>query len=315
MSGHMTVILVFLNYFLWSSTFTLGKAALGCSPPLFLTAVRMIAAGILILGFLFLFRNQQFRVKKGQLFTLVMLATTSVYLSNAFELWGLQYLTAAKACFIYSLTPFLSAILSYFQFQEKLTTRKILGLSIGFLGFMPVFLHQSGSEQLLGGLLFFSWAEIALILATITSVYGWILLRKLGKDEGMSSMMSNGSAMVIGGFMALIHSFVVESWTPTPVTNWVGFSQGVAAIIIVSNLMCYNLYGWLLKRFTATFLSFSGLVSPLFAAFYGWMLHGETVPPTFFLSVAILCSGLWLVYSEELRLGYFAKSKKQITEA
>jgi drug/metabolite transporter (DMT)-like permease len=128
-------------------------------------------------------------------------------------------------------------------------------------------------------------------------------------------MMANGSAMLIGGAMALVHSAFVESWTPTPVSNWAGFSQGVAAIILVSNLVCYNMYGWLLKRFTATFLSFSGLVSPLFAAFYGWMLHGETVHPSFFLSVGILCSGLWLVYFEELRLGYLGKAKPQAAQS
>ncbi|MFN0064795.1 MAG: DMT family transporter [Chlamydiales bacterium] len=305
----MTIFLVFFNFFIWSSAFSLGKSALQHSPPLFLTGARMLLAGILILGALAIFKRNVLRVRKSQLPYLLILSLTAVYLTNAFEFWGLQYLTAAKACFIYSLTPFFAALLSYLQFKEKITVKKILGLCVGFLGFIPVFLSQSGGEEFLGGFLIFSWAELALIAATLTSVYGWIILRKLGKDEGMSPLMANGSSMIIGGIFALIHSLFVDSWTPIPVTDSVGFMKGILLIILVSNLVCYNLYGWLLKRFTATFLSFAGLVTPLFAAFFGWIIHKETVPWSFFLSVAILSIGLWLVYSEDLRLGYIVKKK------
>ncbi|MCC5832227.1 MAG: EamA family transporter [Chlamydiales bacterium] len=311
----MSLFFVFLTFFIWSTSFTLGKATLECAPPIFLTGVRMFLGGLVILSFLGLFKRDDFKIRKDHLFPLVLLSISAVYLTNVFEFWGLQYLTAAKACFIYSLSPFLSALFSYFQFKEKVSSRKLLGLIVGFIGFIPVLLNQSGAEELLGGFSFLSWAEIALIIATVTSVYGWILLRKLGKDEGMSPLMANGSSMCIGGLFALIHSLFADSWTPTPITNYSGFFQGVFLIIIISNLICYNLYGWLLKRFTATFLSFAGLMTPLFAALFGWLVLGETVSWTFFLSVAIISFGLWLVYSEELRLGYIVKRSAKKEEA
>lgn len=298
---------VFLTFFIWSTSFTLGKTTLECAPPIFLTGIRMFLGGLVILAFLALFKKADFKIKKQQLFPLILLSISAVYLTNVFEFWGLQYLTAAKACFIYSLSPFLSALFSYFQFKEKVTSRKLLGLVVGFIGFVPVLLNQSGAEELLGGFSFLSWAEIALIVATVTSVYGWILLRKLGKEDGMSPLMANGSSMCLGGMIALVHSLFADSWTPTPITNYSGFFQGVFLMIIISNLICYNLYGWLLKRFTATFLSFAGLMTPLFAAFFGWLVLGETVSWTFFLSVGIISFGLWLVYSEELRLGYIVR--------
>lgn len=270
----------------------------------------MVIAGLILLAFLYLFRRRSFRITKAQILPLSLLALSAVYLTNAFEFWGLQYLTAAKACLIYSLSPFIAAFLSYLQFREKLTKRKVIGLVIGFLGFSPVFLFDSGSEATLGGLLFFSWAEIALILATIFSAYGWVLLRKLGKDEGMSPLMANGSSMLIGGLFALAHSFFSESWAPTPVTEHGEFLKWVLLIVLVSNLICYNLYGWLLKRFTATFLSFAGLTTPLFAALWGWIMHKESLPWPFFLAIVVVSLGLWLVYSEELRLGYIVRQQK-----
>ena len=121
--------------------------------------------------------------------------------------------------------------------------------------------------------------------------------------------MTNGASMTLGGACALIHSLFVDGWTPLPISNYGGFFQGVFLMIVISNLLCYNLYGWLLKRFTATFLSFAGLTTPLFAAFFGWLVLKETVSWSFFLSVGIISLGLWLVYSEELRLGYIVRKK------
>lgn len=306
------VPLVFLTFFIWSTSFTLGKATLQYSPPLFLTGVRMVLAGIILLGFLFFWQREHFKLKKHHLFPLLLLGVTSVYLANAFEFWGLQYLSAAKACLIYSLSPFLSALFSYFEFKERMTGKKLLGLLVGFAGFSPVLLSKSNVRDLLGGVSFLSWAEIALIIATITSVYGWILLRKLGKEEGMSPLLANGSSMMIGGILALIHSSIVETWNPLPVKQFFPFFQGVFLMIIISNCICYNLYGYLLKRFTATFLSFAGLLTPLFAAFFGWLILGEKVGSSFFLSVAVISFGLWLVYSEELKLGYILKKKRAV---
>lgn len=303
----MHIILVFLTFFIWSTCFTLGKTTLQYSPPIFLTGVRMFLAGVIILAFLAFFKKKDFKIQKHQFFPLILLSISAVYLTNIFEFWGLQFLTSAKACFIYSLSPFLSALFSYFQFNEKVTAKKLVGLLIGFVGFFPVLLNQSGAEELVGGLSFLSWPELALIVATVTSVYGWILLRKLGKEDGMSPLMANGSSMVLGGLFALVHSYFTENWNPIPVSNTMGFLQGVFMIILISNLVCYNLYGMLLKRFTATFLSFAGLMTPLFAAFFGWLILGETVSLSFYLSMAIIAFGLWLVYSEELRLGYILK--------
>ena len=146
----MPLFLVFFCFFAWSTCFTLGKATLACSPPIFLTGIRMFLAGIIILTFL-AFSKKELQIKKHQLFPLILFTISAVYLTNIFEFWGLQYLTAAKASLIYSLSPFMSALFSYFQFKEKITAKKFLGLLIGFVGFVPVLLSQTGAEQLLGG--------------------------------------------------------------------------------------------------------------------------------------------------------------------
>ena len=213
----MSLFFAIVMFAVWSSVFSLSKLTLQYAPPLFLTAVRMTLAGLLLLGFLACFRRSDFKLNLTQLFSLAILAFFSIYLSNALEFWGVQYLSAAKTCFIYSLSPFFSAFFSYIHFKEKMNRNKWIGMLISFVGFIPVLKMQTGSEELLNAFSFFSWPTLAIAGAALTSVYGWILLRIVVKDQATSPIMANGTSMLIGGLLAFIHSYTVESWTPTPV--------------------------------------------------------------------------------------------------
>lgn len=308
----MSVLLVFVMYALWSSIFSLGKLALIHSPPLFLTASRMLLAGILILGFLAIKNRFRFHLTGKQLFSLCLLGFLSVYLANAFEFWSLQHLTAAKTCFIYSLSPFFSALFSYLHFKEKMNLRKWVGMLIGFCGILPVLAMQKGAGELISTIPFLSWPELGMVAAALSASYGWILLRVVVKDNEVSPLTASGISMAFGGIIALIHSLLTDTWSPFPVAleNIAPFLQGIAVMTLISNIICYNLYGYVLKKFTATFLSFMGLFSPIFASLSSWFFLGEEPSYIIFGSTGIVLIGLWLVYSAELKQGYIRKAKE-----
>ncbi len=298
---------VILLYALFASVFTLAKTGLEYTQPLFLVGSRMFAAGLLIVAYQWFFNRDQLKFKKEHIWRFLRLAAFNIYLTNIFELWGLQYLTSFKTCFIYSLSPFVSALFSYLMFSETLNTKKWMGLLIGFCGFIPILLSETSSEEQTGHLWFFSWAEIAVMLAVVSSVYGWILLRQLVKENSYSPLTANGFSMAIGGAMALIHSGFVENWDPLPVTEYIPFLECSLLLMIISNFIAYNLYGFLLRKYTATFVSFAGFITPLFTALFGWFFLGETVTMPFYISAVIVFSGLTLFHQEELKQGYKAK--------
>ena len=309
----MAVLLVVLMYALWSSVFSIAKLALAYSPPIFLTSFRMLLAAVFLLGFLAITKRSSFRLSGKQLLSIGLLGIFSIYLTNILEFWALQYLSAAKTCFIYSFSPFFAAFFSYLHFGERMNRRKWLGLSIGFLGMIPVLLMQTGAEDLLSIGNFLSWPTLAVVGAAMCSIYGWVLLRLAVKDQDMSPIMANGGSMLIGGLMALAHSSFTDSWNPLPVAleNLGPFALWSLVIAFISNIVCFNLYGMMLKKFTATFLSFVGLLSPIFASLHGWLFLGEPLSWTIFASTAIVCSGLWIVYSAELKQGYIVSEKKK----
>lgn len=286
----------------FASVFTFSKLALGVSEPFFLIGSRMFLAGALLLGYLAITDRKALKLSRNALKLAFALGALNIYLTNAFEFWGLKYLTSFKTCFIYSLSPFASALLSYFLFSERMTNKKWLGLLIGFSGFIPLFISHSDEELKAGTLFNLSWAEISVAMAALTSVYGWILLKQLVSEEKVPFLAANGYSMAIGGFIALIHSFATETWAPIPVSDYSIFLFGFVALLLISNFLCYNLYGWLLKSFSATFLSFSGFLTPIFSAFFGWYFLGETIDLPFYLSAAIVFSGLMIFYQEEIAL-------------
>ncbi len=295
-----TMILVFLLFALFASVFTIGKTALEFSQPFFLVGTRMLFAGVLLLTYEYFKHPQKFRLRKQDFWPILKLAIFNIYLTNTFEFWGLQYLSSFKTCFIYSLSPFASALISYFVFSETMTKKKWIGLTIGCIGFLPILFSNEGGEDLSGNFLFFSWAEIAVLLACLSSVYGWILLKDILKSRQHSPLFINGISMLIGGSFALVHSGFTESWNPIPVTNYFSFVECWLTLIVVSNFVCYNLYGHLLKQYSATFLSFAGFTTPMFTAIFGWIFLRETISTEFYISASIVFTGLYLFNQEEL---------------
>lgn len=313
--------LVFLMYALFASIFTVAKATLEYASPCFLLGFRMIIAGIIILSY-FVFkwlknRNQSLAslvIEKPSGQECVSLSTTSLmalilpcisvsfftyYLTNVLEFWGLAKMTSAKACFIYNLSPFVSALISYAVLKEKMSFMRWIGLIIGFLGMMIIFYDGDFSYNFTSLMLFQS-GDLFLVGAVVSSAYGWILMRKL-RQVNYNFLWINGVGMLIGGLLSLGTSFILESWDPTPVTNWAAVLKGSAYMLVVSNLLAYNLYSYLLKLFSATFISFAGFVTPLFAAVYGIFFLNESLSWDFVAASGIVFVGLYLFYKEELK--------------
>ena len=291
--------LIILLYALFASSFSLGKVLLQYTTPIFLVGSRMLAGGLILLAYQYLSPNQNFYFKKKHIWFFVQIVLFGVYFNYILRFWALNSMTSTKTCFLYNLAPFMSYIYSYFFFKEKMTPGKFAGLLIGFLGLIPILLTTSTSEQLLGEVSFISLPEFAVIVSVALHSYSWVVMRKLVRDKNYSPTLVNGITMTAGGLLALITSSLTGNIFP--VTNVARFSGLLAIVVFISNIICFNLYGSLLRKYSATFLSFAGFLAPLFAALYGWALLGETIPWHFYASSALVFIGLFLFYREEIK--------------
>jgi drug/metabolite transporter (DMT)-like permease len=300
------MLVILLIQALVAIIFPIGKLTLFYSGPFFTTACRMLLGGIILCLYCW-WDKKAARPTYFEWKLLLLLGLTNIYFTNAFEFWGLQYMSPLKTCFLYNLAPFFSALVAYIHLGESLTAKKLLGLCISILGFFPVLYANSPDEMSLSHISFFSTAEIALIIAVIGFVYGWIIAQYFARHTKLSVVWTAGISMLIGGTLSLITSLFVESWTP-PVTHFMPWFGYLLSIIILSNVICYPLYAQVLKKYTATFLTFTGLLCPAFAALFDWLIIGTPVAKEFYPATLLVCIGLYLYYQEDLRQGYLLKS-------
>lgn len=293
------MLLVVLLYAVLAITFILAKNALMYASPCFLIGFRMTLAGTLLLGYQWWKspRNfASFKIKDSGRFFITSLF--HIYFAFILEFWALQYLTALKTVLIYSLTPFISALLAYVLHNERLTFIKVIGIVIGTLGIVPVLFAQGLDERGTANLWAISLPEVVLFFAVFSAAFAWFLVKGL-MDKGYHFAFINGITMLVGGILSLLTSFVIEGITPA-VTNWPSFLFWISLLILFANGIFYNMYGWLMNYYPITLISFAGFLCPTFATLFEWLFMSGIVTWHHFFCLVFVTGGLYLFYKDGL---------------
>lgn len=295
-------LLIVLNA-ITGATYPIAKAALAYAPALFMTALRMLLGGFLLIGFEWSRGTCRYRFDKQGVILLILLTLFNVYFTNVLQFWALNYIGAGKAAFIANLTPFISAFFAYFLFKEKFSFQKLIGLLIGFFSFVPLILYQSPSEVAVEfGRKLEYWPEVALVISTFMSVFGWLAMKKLMQVRTRCILMANGLSMVLGSLLLFPTSWIIETNTLFPVTQVPYFLLCLIGLIIVNNFVSYNGFAFLMQRYSTTLLFFGGFLNPLFASLYGWYFLGEVITWHFYVAILGVIIGLLLFFVEEKKL-------------
>lgn len=293
----MEHILILIMNALFAATFPLGKLALHYTGPMFLTAVRMLLAGSLLF-FYSAFKENNIRVSKKDY--ALFAKTTFFYIFLAFvpEFWALHYLTSIKTNLLWSAQPFLAAVLGYFIFSEKLGYKKMIALVIGFVGMLPIIFHTDAGEQGVAQLFSLSLPELALFVAVFSTIYGWFLIKEL-LAKGYSLSLINGITMSCGGLLCLLVSFGEELLYHQGLYTNFGAVLGYSLVLVfISNVLAYGMYGYLLTRYSITFLSFTGFTCPLFGFLFSYAM-GEAIPSSYIYGCILIIIGLYIFYRQE----------------
>lgn len=294
------MLLVVLLYAVLASTFTIAKTALAYAKPFFLIGFRMTLAGLLLLGYLYFFKREKFYLQKKDWLLFAKVSLFHIYFAFILEFWALQYISSSKTNLIYSATPFIAAILSYFLLKERLGLQKFLGMLIGVLGLIPIFLTQTDIRE--SGMQLFSMSlpEVVLLFAVVSAAYAWFVVKQL-MDKGYSLLMINGVAMLVGGILSFFTSIAFEGVSTSPVFDFWPFLIWTLLLILVANIIVYNFYGWLLTKYSITFVISAGFLCPIFGAFYGWFFLNEQITWHYFVSLVCVMVGLFLFYRKEIK--------------
>lgn len=301
-------------------TFPLGKMALMVADsPAQLIGLRMLLAGfgmLLWLGLQTWWRGQKFITWQPgfrDALRFGKVALLHVYLAFVPEFWALQFLDSLKVNLLFSLTPFLSALLGFVLLGHRLSARKWTGLGVGAVGMLCLVVSQDPTEQSFAHFWIFSLPELVLLLGIASAAYAWFEIKKL-LHRGYSLLTINAVAFLLGGAMCLGQHFLLGGACATllPATGRMELFAWISGLILCSNVIFYQLYGRLLHQYSNTFLSFTGFLCPIFGAGFSklfalaWPAHFCPEPISIFYLAGFACValGLGIFYRQETQ-GFF----------
>lgn len=270
------------------------------APDLFI-GIRMFVSGLLLLPMALKnsprLRWEYIKQDFGAIVFITVCTTLAPSLTKAF---ALKNMLASKTTLLGSIDPFVTAIYAYFLWNERLSSKKILGMLLGLVGVIIASLTTSATELKWGEFLFISYPELATFASVMVSRYGWIKVQTMLKGNRYTPMEMNSVTMVASGFFALLFAYFRGAQLPasTLVTPW--FLMVFIFTIIAGNLLGYNLYSQCLKKHSATWMSLAGFLVPIFVLLFSKILGSEALTWNFFVSAAILFAGLCIFYYDDL---------------
>lgn len=308
------LILVFLLYCLIAITFTLSKALVAHFSLLLLLVLRFLIGGLLLLiGTLILYSQEVFKIKKEDYSYFLQIIIAIYCFGFMLDNYAIIYIESSVSSLIYNLSPFFTAMLSYILFKRKLTGSQLIGLCVGFSSLSVLFLNDfdfSSFLKIFSSKFLFFGAYSSLLIAVISNAYGWIIFDQLLKRGYMSSVIHSIGLLGAGllglflmGLSKILNFSDVFFISKNSVTVFGSVFFDLVTLIFISHIVCAILYGHLLKKFSPTFISFAGCITPLIVALLGFVFLNEKITWHFFIATGGVSLGLLLFYKNEIPKG------------
>lgn len=276
--------------FLFGSTLIASRFSVGQYHPTTYIGLRLIIATVAhVLGYA-LIHNRQWS-RNGRLWRHAMLlgvVGTAVPMTAIVS--SLQYLSSGLASMLLTLNPALIVIMAHFFLQgEKITTRKIVGVSLALSG--AALLALNGESGLPDVSQADSRGYLLMLVALVTGSVMTVYARKYMSDMDAYDVAS--IRMVAAAIAVMPLSIWFVGLDLQAVTGQGYFALGYAALVgTFSGLM---LAFYITKRFGATPAAMTSYVIPVVATVGGVLVLGEQITAVMFIGMSLIILGIALI--------------------
>lgn len=266
------------------------KGVMPHTTPLFLAAMRLLPAGILVMLFAAIGKRPQPQGWRAWLW-IGLFALVDGTLFQGFLATGLVRTTAGLGSVTIDSQPLAVAVMSAWLFHERIGIVGIAGLVLGVIGISCVALPSEWLSQLttgasashidLGAL--FDGGELLMVLAALSMAVGTVLIRFIVKYA--DPVVATAWHMILGGIPLAIGSGLSESnqWTQLDSSGWLA----IAYSTIFGSAISYGLFFYFASSGNLTSLSSLTFLTPVFALFFGRLFLGETLDSLQWFGVAL----------------------------
>lgn len=249
-----------------------------------LAGILALVIGSLVKGKILVPKKQSY----GKIVTLCMFQTVAQYV---FFYIGLANTSGVKASIIEAVNVFVAIFIASLCFhQEKLTTRKVMGSIIGFLGVILV--NLTGSEI---NTHFSFVGEGFIFLSTVAYAFSSVLMKSYSTEE--DPVCLSGYQFLIGGVLMILFGVAMGG-------RMTVMTAGGAAMLIYLALVsaiAYSVWGILLKYNPISKVAVFGFMNPVFGVLLSAMLLKEyqMIGLMSIISLILVCLGIYIVNKEK----------------
>ena len=270
---------------IWAANFTVVKAAVLAWPVLPFSAVRITAAGVLVLGWARL-RGQGLRMERRDLLAALLFGVIGQGIYQLLWAGSLGTINAGTSALLIAVTPFLTAIFASLLKIDPLRRATAIGGAIAFAGVTAVALGEGGGS--FGG-------TTRGILATLLAACCWAsyLLAGARVIPRVGAVAWTGWSMVFGG--AVLIPFGAAQWLElgSPIPPAVALFGVLFATFGSSSLANVLYFSAVPIVGPARVASFQLLV-PFLAVVVSSIVLGEALEPVQALGGTLIIVGIWV---------------------
>ena len=263
--------------FFWGTTWLASKEGVKHMPPLQMASIRQIIAGFLYVGF-FLFKGAKLPRGKEWI-PILVLSFLNFVLSNGLSTWGVKYISAGLGSIMGAIFPLWLVVIGLFYSKEKIPSKAIAGLILGFGGVCIIFYDHL--QDFLNA--DFRKGIILSLIATWTWAFGTLYTKK--QAANFNPYFSLGLQMLISGISLFIFVNVTGNAISILQIPWQSWTA-IAYLILFGSLFAFIAYLYALQNLPTEQASVYAYVNPIVAVLCGWLVFNEKI------SVFIAAGGL-----------------------
>ena len=221
-----------------------------------------------------------------------MLAVTGILMfavNYTLLFWAELHVSSGLAAVLQATIPIFGIMFAHWMLpDEPLRLPKLAGAIIALGGVTVICVRLFGFN---GPLAF--WGGVAVVFGAGSAAFANVLV-KARKMELAPAMLA-GWQMIFGTAPLLLLGFAVDG---NPVhLHWTASSVlCLLYLAVIGSALTFLLLYWLLPRLTVAQLQSISLITPPGAVMLGWLLGGETFPPSSLLGAALVLVGVWMIF-------------------
>lgn len=269
----------------WGFSFIWIKIVYRELSPAAMVFFRFVLATAFMLIYLAFFRRAR-QMQRKHLLWFILLGFFDPFLYFLFESLGLSLVDASTAAVIVATTPLFAPAAAFLMYRERISPGFFAGLIISMFGVFLVIVSPdySFSAEPLGVLFMF--------LAVISSIAYLAVLKKLSSDYRPMTIITYQNIFGLLFFTPVFLFYGMDGLTLESFTFPVVIS--LAQLALFATCLAFIFYVYALHNMGINKTTIFINATPIFTAFFAWLLLGDELSLRKVMGIAIVIAGLSL---------------------